>query len=377
MKANLSWWEFDHYLSKVDYTIVGGGIVGLSTAIELKEMFPDTKILIVDKKTLPIGASTKNAGFACFGSISEIVDDLDKYGEEVCRKLIKLRWEGLSILKSRIPHVKMRYRDQPGAEVFISKGEAEAFVEKIGVVNDLVADIVHADQCFNVENGKFGVQINNSLEGSLNPQMMMKELELIARNAGVLFLNGVDVFKIDRVNKTLETNLGKMCFQNLIVCTNGFSRKLLPHIDIHPARNQVFITNRVENFNLEHCYHMNKGFVYFREYNGRLLIGGGRDLDLVGETTSMFGTTERIINYLKDIVSNHILQGVDYEITQQWSGILGVGKSKMPVVKKIEDDIVVAIRMGGMGVAVGSIIGKITAAEISSSDNSAHQLYVS
>jgi hypothetical protein len=31
---------------------------------------------------LPHGASTKNAGFACFGSISEIIDDLKSHSEE-------------------------------------------------------------------------------------------------------------------------------------------------------------------------------------------------------------------------------------------------------------------------------------------------------
>jgi hypothetical protein len=30
---------------------------------------------------LPHGASTKNAGFACFGSISEIIDDLKSHSE--------------------------------------------------------------------------------------------------------------------------------------------------------------------------------------------------------------------------------------------------------------------------------------------------------
>jgi hypothetical protein len=43
---------------------------------------------------LPHGASTKNAGFACFGSISEIIDDLKSHSEGGFQ-LVTKRWEGL------------------------------------------------------------------------------------------------------------------------------------------------------------------------------------------------------------------------------------------------------------------------------------------
>ena len=91
MEINLSWWEFEYLIKDVEYTIIGAGIVGISTAIELKQMVPNAKILILDKKRLPIGASSKNAGFACFGSISEIDDDLASYGEDICTQLIKIK----------------------------------------------------------------------------------------------------------------------------------------------------------------------------------------------------------------------------------------------------------------------------------------------
>jgi L-2-hydroxyglutarate oxidase LhgO len=72
----LSYWEIKNWFSNVDFTIVGSGIVGLHTAIRLRERFPKAKIILLEKGALPQGASTKNAGFACFGSVSEIIDDL-------------------------------------------------------------------------------------------------------------------------------------------------------------------------------------------------------------------------------------------------------------------------------------------------------------
>jgi cation diffusion facilitator CzcD-associated flavoprotein CzcO len=75
---DLSFWEKSLYFESLDFTIIGAGIVGLSTAIFLKEKFPRSKILILERGYLPSGASTKNAGFACFGSPTELYDDLSK-----------------------------------------------------------------------------------------------------------------------------------------------------------------------------------------------------------------------------------------------------------------------------------------------------------
>ena len=79
----LSYWELKNWFSNVDFTIVGSGIVGLHCALNLREKFPKSKILILEKGVLPQGASTKNAGFACFGSISEIIDDKPYGGYEL------------------------------------------------------------------------------------------------------------------------------------------------------------------------------------------------------------------------------------------------------------------------------------------------------
>ena len=78
---NLSYWEIKSWLSHVDYCIVGSGIVGLNCALQLKKQFPKAKILILEKGSLPQGASTKNAGFACFGSLSEIIEDLKTHSD--------------------------------------------------------------------------------------------------------------------------------------------------------------------------------------------------------------------------------------------------------------------------------------------------------
>lgn len=91
----LSYWDIKSNFENIDFTIVGSGIVGLNCALRLKNRFPSAKILILEKGSLPQGASTKNAGFACFGSLSEILSDLKTHTKEQVLQLTKYRVEGL------------------------------------------------------------------------------------------------------------------------------------------------------------------------------------------------------------------------------------------------------------------------------------------
>jgi glycine/D-amino acid oxidase-like deaminating enzyme len=88
------------------------------------------------------------------------------------------------------------------------------------------------------------------------------------------------------------------------------------------------------------------------------LLGGGRNLDVNGETTTELGTTEHIQTALRNILDEIIMPYQKIEIDYAWSGIMGIGASKQPLVKKIEDRVYLGVRMGGMGVAIGAAVGK-------------------
>lgn len=360
LSNRLSYWEHDYLLQGVDYIIVGTGIVGLSTAIEILERRPDTKVLIIDKKTMPIGASTRNAGFACFGSVSEILSDIRAFGEESAIEMLSMRYAGLEILKNRVDPSDMNFRQQPGIEIF-EDGEADQYVSQIAYVNGVVGQATGIEDCFLTRVRGYGKEIVNPYEGSLHPQRMMAALELRARILGVRFLTGVSVLKINDQEHTLETAYGKIPYDKLIICTNGFTGDLLPEVDLIPARNQVIVSQPIPGFALDGCYHMHQGYVYFREIGGRLLLGGGRHIDIEREATSDLNTNKKILDYLLNIAHNRILQGKRMKIEHTWSGILGVGSHKMPIVRYVKDDVIAAIRMGGMGVAVGSRIGRMVA----------------
>jgi gamma-glutamylputrescine oxidase len=79
---SLSIWEKESFFAPADIIIAGSGLVGLWSAYYLKKKHPSLKITIVERGIIPAGASTRNAGFACFGSLTELLADIDHMGKE-------------------------------------------------------------------------------------------------------------------------------------------------------------------------------------------------------------------------------------------------------------------------------------------------------
>ncbi|TXT30483.1 MAG: FAD dependent oxidoreductase [Chitinophagaceae bacterium] len=98
----LSFWEKETYYADSDIAIIGGGLMGLWTALELKKQVPSLKITILERHVSPLGASTRNAGFACFGSLTELLSDEAKMGTDAMLQIVAMRFKGIEKIKSTI-----------------------------------------------------------------------------------------------------------------------------------------------------------------------------------------------------------------------------------------------------------------------------------
>jgi glycine/D-amino acid oxidase-like deaminating enzyme len=205
--------------------------------------------------------------------------------------------------------------------------------------------------------------ITQVLEGQLDTGKMMHALLGHARKAGILILNGlaVDAFEEHGNGVTIKTTQGEYRTQNLLVTTNGFASELLNE-DVVPARAQVLVTKPIPDLAPLGTFHLDHGYYYFRNIGNRLLLGGGRNLDFEGETTTAFGQTEQIQDRLEQLLSEVILPGQPFEIERRWSGIMGVGTKKDPIVRQLTDRVFCGVRLGGMGIAIGSLVGSELAA---------------
>jgi glycine/D-amino acid oxidase-like deaminating enzyme len=81
-------------------------------------------------------------------------------------------------------------------------------------------------------------------------------------------------------------------------------------------------------------------------------------LVFVGEQTDSMSITNQIQEQLISILQTNILPDQSFEIAYQWAGTMGVGPSKKPIIKRLNKHLVVGVRMGGMGVAIGTLVGQ-------------------
>lgn len=371
MQYELSYWESETIFKGIDIAVIGSGIVGLAAAIHLKKTEPQARVVVLERGPLPAGASTRNAGFACFGSMTELLDDLKIMSEEEVLATVEKRWTGLQRLRALVGDEALDFHPWGGYEMFTDQDEAvfRECMARIPEFNEKIGRITgHPEgyKCVDERLPQFGYNgvrhlIINQPEGQVHTGKMMQALTRIARENGVEIINGTGVERLEDHAGGVEMELSTgwvIQASRVLVAVNGFAQKLLPQLDLYPARNQVLITRPIPGLRVSGCFHYDRGYIYFRNIDGRILLGGGRNLDFDTEKTDAFGPNETIRTALVRFLHEVICPGQEVEVERWWTGIMGLGPVKKPVVARLSPRLAVAVRLSGMGVAIGTLAGQ-------------------
>lgn len=366
-RKEISFWEQSAFLKPADFLVIGSGIVGLSAAIDLKTQRPGNRIVVVDRDAFGFGGTTRNAGFACFGSPSEVLSDLQSMTENEVLELLTMRWEGLRLLRKNIGDNELGYSPCGSIELFTAEDQ-EVYancMEQLPYLNELLKPITGTPpfratanlDTFNFQGFKAG--IDNTQEGSIDTGKMAYSLRAKALRIGVEIFNGIEVKSINShgTNCTVELQYGELKANQVLVCTNGFTKQLLPKTDVQPARNKVLLTSEIPTLNWDKTFHFNEGYFYFRNVGKRILIGGGRHLDETWETSTA-AVPPNVTEALQNLLSDKILPNTHYDIDFEWTGYLGIGRQRKIELSSPLPNVHLAVRMGGMGVAIGSYVGQ-------------------
>jgi gamma-glutamylputrescine oxidase len=374
----LSFWEKETFYAHRDIIIIGSGLVGLWSAYYMKKNVPHANILVVDRGNIPTGASTRNAGFACIGSATELLAHAREAGEQKMLEMVAMRYEGLSRIQKVFGKKEIEYERYGGYELITDKqyGKLKQLKNDLGWLNITLRKAIKNEKTFRIADKKiknFGFKqtthlIESKTEGQLHSGKLLQALLKKVQGMGVQVFTQTEIKSFQKTGGKiiLQTNLpASLSADQLLICTNGFASQLLPEIDVIPVRGQVLVTSPIKKLAFRGAFHFDEGFYYFRNLSGnRVLLGGARNTALEAENSNEFTVTNTIQAELERFLSTVVLPKQKYTIEHRWSGIMGMGNGKFPIIKRIEKNIYCAVRMSGMGVALSPVVGDIVARQM-------------
>lgn len=362
-----SYWEQKYFYQHRDVIICGAGFTGLSAAIYFRRLHPEKSVLVLEKDAVNGGASTKNAGFACFGSPSELLADLRHSDEASVFGLVERRYRGLLNLRELLGDDGIGYEPLHGFELFRNQdGLYQHCTEQLPYLNKQL-HAISGKQVYQLADEKIALNgfngidhvIENIAEGQVDTGRMYKSLLRLARETGIEIINGITVKGFEESSQVMvDTDYGKIRCDQFLIANNGFASQILKGGQITPARAQVVVTSPVKQLKVRGAFHIDEGFYYFRNIDGRILLGGGRNLDFEGETTTAPGLNERIQQELDILLREVILPHAEFTIEMRWSGIMGMGPEKKVIAEQVSQRVFCAVRLSGMGLALSTLLGR-------------------
>lgn len=369
----MSIWEKETFFTPQDIIIAGSGFVGLWSAFHLKKKNPKLKITIIDRGITPTGASTRNAGFACFGSLSEVVHDAKTMGRDKMLQLVEMRYKGLERIQKYFDDDVIDFDLCGGYELYddsdnISSGQ---LLENIEYINSIFKSITKKKKTYkladeDIQHFGFGNTkhlVKNSLEGYLHSGKLVQALLSKVQGMGIQIFTQTEIqsFEADGKNILLKTTQPfPLSTSQLLICTNAFAKELLPDEDIIPARGQILLTTPIKDLPWKGTFHSDEGFYYFRNLGKRVLLGGARNKAFEEERTTAMNISDCIQSHLEKYLNEIILPNFKgrYSIEQRWAGIMAMGSEKTPVIKEVQPNVFCCVRMSGMGVALAPVVSQ-------------------
>ena len=119
----------------------------------------------------------------------------------------------------------------------------------------------------------------------------------------------------------------------VVVATDGYGHGLVPELAdlIWPTRGQVIASEPLDDVLYDRPHYARQGFDYWQQLpDGRILLGGFRDVSILDELTDVEETTPAIQASLESFL--YELAGGEVEVTHRWAGIFGLTQDMLPLV---------------------------------------------
>ena len=334
---------------RVDVAIVGAGVTGCSAALRLAEA--GLRVRVHDARGIAEGASGRNGGFALGGGAARYDVSRETYGSEQAASYWRWTFEALERMEALADDALRRtgsYRlagDEEEREGI--RLECEALRED-GFEAEWLEDVPGGAA------GRFHGAISHPHDCSIQPARFVRRLAAAAIAAGAEIREHDVVEDVEALDA-----------ERVLVATDGYGHGLVAELSdlIWPTRGQVIASEPLGRVLYDRPHYARQGFDYWQQLpDGRILLGGFRDVSILDELTDVEVTTPTIQASLESFL--HELAGREVEVTHRWAGIFGLTQDMLPLVGAVpghDGRIWVAGGYSGHGNVLGFACGELVA----------------
>jgi glycine/D-amino acid oxidase-like deaminating enzyme len=329
----------------VDVEIVGAGVTGCAAALRLASA--GSRVRVHDAREVASGASGRNGGFVLRGGAMRYDHAREAYGAEAARELWRWTETGIDRLAELAGDA---FRRTGSLRIAVDPDERAAIRAEYEALR---ADGFEAEWLDEAPAGPFAGAVRNPGDGTYDPARSTRRIALAAAEAGVELREHSRVGSLDDLDA-----------EHLIVATDGYGRGLLPELDrwIRPLRSQVLVTEPLAERLYPLPHYGRQGHAYWQSLeDGRLLLGGFRDVDPAAEATDEEATSAGIQRALDAFLVE--LLGRPPQVERRWAGIFGATDDLLPLAGTLpgRDRVWVAAGYSGHGNVLGLACGEAVA----------------
>ncbi len=337
------------FAGPAEVAVIGGGVTGCSCALTLAEH--GVKVRLYEARQIAGGASGRNGGFALRGAAVPYDVACTQLGDEPARAYMALTERALDRMAElagdalrRVGSLRLAFDDD---ELAALRTEHDALLEDgfaVEWVDELEPPLAEL----------YRGAILHPHDGALVPARWVRRLARLAVDAGA------------DVREHEPADVGALDADVVVVAVDGLTASVLPelaHLSV-PTRGQVLVTAPLpERYPRPH--YARGGYDYWQQLpDGRLVIGGQRDVSFATEDTDVEETTEVVQGSLDALVER--LMGPGANVEQRWAGIWGTTPDLMPLVGPVSgrENVWVAGGYSGHGNVPGFACGDLVARAI-------------
>lgn len=339
----------------VDVVIIGAGYTGLWTAELLSRRGLTVCVLECDQPGW--GASGRNGGLVIPGLALLYPEVVNGVGEGAAASLYRRTIQAQELVRdvAQEAPTSVDYVETGSlylaadAEEWRQLQETKRLLDTIGGGSELRPYAFLPDSLKNV------VRPGGLLmmaDGRVHPLKLIQWLiqRIIAR--GSFIFGNSRVLSIDETSTdvVVATSKAKVRAENVIIATNASAAFLYPPIADHiqPIRGQMLVTGPLPALDYTYPVYADWGYKYWHQRaDGRLVIGGWRDLDIPGEqglNLQLHPTIQRAIEQFAQT-----LVGAPVSIERRWAGIMAFTRDRLPWVGPVGPHTILAAGFNGHG----------------------------